>query len=109
MLSIGGPYNSGILAGDPARPSSFNYGPAPPEWARKAVALKAACDRHGVDLRAAALQFVLAHPVVATVVPGARTVAEVEQNADLIGADIPAALWSDLKAEGLIPADAPTP
>ncbi len=109
MLSIGGPYNSGILAGDPARPSSFNYGPAPPEWARKAVALKAACDRHGVDLRAAALQFVLAHPVVATVVPGARTVAEVEQNADLIRADIPAALWSDLKAEGLIPADAPTP
>ncbi|MYA59764.1 MAG: aldo/keto reductase, partial [Chloroflexi bacterium] len=65
--------------------------------------------RHGVDLKAAALQFVLAHPAVASAIPGAQSVAEVEQNFELVGTEIPGDVWSEMKDEGLIPEDAPTP
>ena len=108
-LSIGGPYNSGILARDLDRPVSFEYQPAPPEMVEKARSIKAVCDRHQVDLRAAALQFVSAHPAVATTIPGASCVAEVEDNARLLLEDIPPALWDELVAEQLLPGNAPTP
>ena len=108
-LSIGGPYNSGILARDLDQPVSFEYQPAPPEIVDKARSIKSVCDRHGVELKAAALQFVSAHPAVATTIPGAASVAEVEDNARLFGEEIPAALWSDLKSEQLLPEAAPTP
>ena len=78
-------------------------------WLRRRRRLDAVCKRHGVDLKAAALQFVLAHPAVASVIPGAQSVAEVEQNFELIGTEIPGEVWSEMKAEGLIPEDAPTP
>ncbi len=102
---LGGPYNSGLLAGG----TTFNYETAPPELAARAQAIGAVCARHGVDLKAAALQFCAAHPVVATVIPGARTVAEVEQNAAMMRAPIPAALWAELKSGNLLPAEVPTP
>jgi D-threo-aldose 1-dehydrogenase len=108
-LSIGGPYNSGILARDLDQPVSFEYQPAPPEMVDKARSIKAVCDRHGVELKAAALQFVSAHPAVATTIPGASNVSEVEDNARLLQADIPAELWAELKSEQLLPANAPTP
>lgn len=109
-IATGGPYNSGILAAqDLDGPLSFNYAQAQPEWIEKARALKRVCDRHRVDMRAAALQFPLAHPAVAAVIPGAATPDQVVQNVELIRAEIPADLWSEMKAEGLIPADAPTP
>jgi D-threo-aldose 1-dehydrogenase len=102
---LGGPYNSGLLAGG----TTFNYETAPPELAARAQAIRAVCARHGVDLKAAALQFCAAHPVVATVIPGARTPAEVRENAAMMAAPIPGALWADLKRAGLLPAEAPTP
>jgi D-threo-aldose 1-dehydrogenase len=102
---IGGPYNSGLLAGG----TTFNYEQAAPQMVARAQAMGAVCARHGVDLRAAALQFCAAHPVVATVIPGARTPAEVTQNAALMAAPIPADVWGELKAEKLIPAHAPVP
>ena len=108
-LSIGGPYNSGILARDLDKPVSFEYQPAPPEIVERARRLKAVCDRHQVDLKAAALQFVLAHPAVATTIPGAATVSEVEDNIRLCQEEIPASLWAELKAERLLPDAAPTP
>jgi D-threo-aldose 1-dehydrogenase len=108
-IAIGGPYNSGILARDLSGPVSFNYEPAPQELVDRARRLKAVCEHHGVDLKAAALQFVLAHPAVATVIPGAQTVGELQQNARLVEKHIPARLWSQMRADGLIPADAPTP
>ena len=67
------------------------------------------CDRHGVELKAAALQFLFAHEAVASAVPGATSVAELEDNARVMQVAIPAALWDELKAEGLLPAEAPTP
>jgi D-threo-aldose 1-dehydrogenase len=102
---LGGPYNSGLLAGG----TTFNYETAPPELAARAQAIGAVCARHGVDLKAAALQFCAAHPVVATVIPGARTATEMEQNAAMMRAPIPAALWAELKSGNLLPADVPTP
>jgi D-threo-aldose 1-dehydrogenase len=109
-IVTGGPFNSGILtATDFDRPVWFNYQQASPEWIEKAKALKAICDRHGVDLRAAALQFPLAHPAVACVIPGAASPDQVEQSAALIRVDCPADLWAEMKHEGLIPGDASTP
>ncbi len=108
-IAIGGPYNSGILARDLSRPVSFDYQRAPEELVERARALRRVCDRHEVDLKAAALQFVLAHPAVATVVSGAQSVAELEENVQMVQASIPEELWTELKAEGLIPDEAPTP
>jgi len=106
---IGGPYNSGILASDLTEGAKYNYRDAPPEVLAKARRIKTICDQHGVPLKAAALQFVLAHPAVAAVIPGARTPQEVEENFRLLQHPIPAALWQDLKREGLLEATAPTP
>ena len=102
---IGGPYNSGLLAGG----TTFDYAPAPPPLLARVQALRGVCEAHGVDLKAAALQFCAAHPVVAAVIPGGRTAAEVQQNAALMSAPVPAALWADLRAQGLLAGDAPVP
>jgi D-threo-aldose 1-dehydrogenase len=105
----GGPYNSGILAVGPRAGATFNYRAASAEMLDKARRIQAVCERHQVPLRAAALQFILAHPAIASVIPGARSVAEVEENVRLVEYPIPAALWAELKQDGLIAASAPTP
>lgn len=108
-IVVGGPYNSGILARDLSGQVTFNYQAAPPELVARARALKAVCDRHKVDLKAAALQFVFAHPAVAAAIPGAQSVAELEDNVRLAKSAIPADLWRELKVDKLIPASAPVP
>ena len=104
-IIVGGPLNSGILAGR----DTWNYNTAPPEIAAKAKAIGAICERHGVPLPAAALQFPLAHPSVAAVIPGPRDVAEFGANLKLRQYPIPAALWTELRTEKLLHPDAPTP
>jgi D-threo-aldose 1-dehydrogenase len=104
-IVVGGPFNSGILAGR----DTWNYDTAPPEIAARAKAIGAICERHRVPLPAAALQFPLAHPAVAAVIPGPRDVAEFEANLKLLEYPIPPALWADLRAEKLLHPDAPTP
>ena len=108
-IIVGGPYNSGILARDLDAEVTFNYEIAPQHLVDQARRLDAICRRHNVDLKAAALQFVLAHPAVATAVPGAQSVPELEENLEMVAQEIPEDVWSEMKAEGLIPADAPTP
>ncbi len=108
-ITVGGPYNSGILARDLSQPVTFNYEQAPDNLVNQARKLTDICVAHDVDLKAAALQFVLAHPAVATVVPGAQSTAELEQNISMVEQEIPAAMWSDMCAARLIPDDAPTP
>jgi D-threo-aldose 1-dehydrogenase len=105
----GGPYNSGILAVGPRAGATFNYRAAPPEVMDKAARIAQVCERHRVPLKAAALQFVLAHPAIASVIPGARSVAEVEENARMVELAIPGELWAELKEARLIAAEAPTP
>jgi D-threo-aldose 1-dehydrogenase len=102
---IGGPLNSGILAGR----DTWNYQPAPPEIVARVNAIEAVCDGHRVPLAAAALQFPLAHPVVAAIIPGPRNVAEFHANLELLQRPIPAELWTDLRNAGLLHPAAPTP
>jgi len=108
-ITVGGPYNSGILARDLSQPVTFDYEQAPDDLVEQARRLTEICVAHGVDLKAAALQFVLAHPAVATAVPGAQSIAELEQNIAMVQQEIPAGLWSDMRSAGLIPDNAPTP
>lgn len=107
---IGGPYNSGILATDtlPAEPH-YNYAPAAEAVIAQVRRIQAVCAAHGVALGAAALQFVLAHPAVASVIPGMASPAEVAETVARLAAPIPDDLWQELKAEGLLRADAPVP
>jgi D-threo-aldose 1-dehydrogenase len=97
----GGAFNSGILA-DPRPGAHYNYLPAPAELVERALRLADVCDRHGVPLAAAAIQFPLRHPAVAAVLVGARSAAEVEEDVRLFRWDVPDALWADLRAAGLI-------
>lgn len=106
----GGPFNSGILAAtDLDEQVWFNYQNAPAEWLEKARAIQRISKAHDVEMKAAALQFPLAHPAVASVIPGAASVAQLEENARLMDAKIPASFWAHLKEEKLIPSRAPTP
>jgi D-threo-aldose 1-dehydrogenase len=98
-IVIGGVYNSGLLA-DPRPGATFNYTTAPPELVARAQELGAVCARHDVPLKAAAIQYPLAHPAVASILTGARTVAELEENLAMIEYDVPDALWDDLAAAG---------
>ncbi len=106
---LGGPYNSGILASDLGSGTTYFYLETPPDVLARARQIKAVCDRHAVPLKAAALQFGLAHPAVAATIPGPRSPAEVEENIRMVGHPIPADLWAELKAERLIPQEAPEP
>lgn len=108
-MVLGGPFNSGILASDLSDDATFDYVQAAPEMVAKARRIKAVCDAHDVPLKAAALQFPLAHPVVVCAIPGARTPAEVRENLAMTSHPIPIGLWDDLRSEGLLPSEAPTP
>lgn len=108
-LMIGGPYNTGILATGAVPGAYFDYEPAPPPILERVRRIEAVCARHGVRLASAALQFPLGHASVATLIPGARSPEEVEQNRATFEVDVPADLWAELKREGLLREDAPTP
>lgn len=109
-LVIGGPFNSGILATGPsARSARYNYESAPPEVRERVKQLQLACESHGVPLAAAALQFPLAHPAVASVIPGFASASEVRSGVEHFETIIPDSLWSDLRARGLIDPRAPVP
>ncbi len=108
-IIIGGPYNSGVLATGARPGAKFNYADAPPAVLEKVRKVEAICGRHSVSMKAAALQFPLAHPAVAAVIPGARSVAELEENFRLIREPIPADFWAELRHEKTLPPEAPTP
>lgn len=108
-IVIGAPFNSGLLATGPAPGARYDYGEPPAEKLEAAARLQVICQRHGVPLSAAALQFVLAHPAVASVIPGPATPEQARANADAINHPIPVQLWSELKESGLVRSDAPAP
>jgi D-threo-aldose 1-dehydrogenase len=101
------PYNSGILARGPYPGAMYFYEPAPQPVLDRAARIKATCEAHGVPLVAAAFQFALRHPTVVSVIPGMATPAEVAGNVMAAEALVPNDLWADLKAQGLIPQEAP--
>ena len=111
-VSIGGPFNSGILATGvkpAAQPVRFNYEPADAELVARVAAIEKVCDRHSVPLRAAALQFPLAHPAIEVVLAGVKSTDHWQDAVAKMRHAIPQAFWQDLRREGLIPEAAPTP
>jgi D-threo-aldose 1-dehydrogenase len=106
---IGAPFQSGILATGPKPGAHYNYAPTPDDVLDKVRRIQVVCERHGVPLAVAALQFPLGHPSVASVIPGSATVEQVKRNVASFTHPIPADLWSELKHEGLLRADAPVP
>ena len=106
---IGGPYNSGILATGPVPGAKYDYEDAPQAIRDRVARIEAVCNRHGVRMVDAAFRFPLCHPAVVSVIPGGQSVADMAGNVRAAAAVIPAALWADLKAEGLMRADAPVP
>ncbi len=108
-IIVGGPYNSGVLASGAQPGAKYNYADAPPEILEQVRKVQEVCARHQVPMKAAALQFPLAHPAVAAVIPGARALEEVEENFRLASHPIPAVFWADLRKEGLLPDNAPVP
>ena len=105
---VGGAYNSGLLA-DPNPGTHYNYLPAPQPLIDRARQLQAICARHGVPLKAAAIQFPAAHPAVAAVLTGSRRAAELAENCALFDWPIPPDLWAELRAVGLLDERAPVP
>ena len=109
-VALGGVFNSGILAsGSRGANATFNYAPAAREWLERTARIEALCDQHGVPLRAAALQFALAHPAVEIVMLGARSAAEWLDAQAMARHPIGHEFWFSLREAGLLPADAPTP
>jgi D-threo-aldose 1-dehydrogenase len=110
-IIVGGPYNSGILAAGTRAQASplYNYAPAPPDVVARVARIETVCERHAVPLAAAALQFPLAHPQVASVIPGIASVVQLFDTLRFYRASIPPRFWEDLKSEGLLRADAVVP
>jgi D-threo-aldose 1-dehydrogenase len=105
-IVVGGPYNSGILAGL----DTYNYAEAPEDIVEQVRKIEAVCKAHDVPLIRAALHFVTANPVVVSVIPGGQNVQETEQNAALMAEEVPPqALWDELKEKKLIHPQSPTP
>jgi len=104
-IVVGGPYSSGILAGG----SHFEYQKAPADIIAKVERIKAVAQRHDVGIKAAALQFSLANPAVAAVIPGASRPQRIAEDAAALQAVIPADFWRDLREQGLVAANAPLP
>ena len=107
-LILGGPYNSGILASDLASDTTYFYDPAPAEIVSKAKQIRDVCDQFGVPLKAAALQFGLLHPAVASTIPGPSTHMEASENVEMITFPIDRNMWQELKSKNLIDSNCPT-
>jgi D-threo-aldose 1-dehydrogenase len=108
-VMLGGVFNSGILATGPVEGARYNYRPAPPEIMERVRRIETICKAHGVALADAALHFPLGHPAVSSLVLGAVAPSEIARNLKTFEVRMPAGLWSDLKSEGLLDSNVPTP
>ena len=104
-IVVGGPYSSGALVGGP----NFEYAPATPAMLERVRAIRDIAERHGVSMKSAGLQFPLAHPAVAAVIPGASRPERLAEDRAALEAPVPAGFWRDLRASGLVHPDAPLP
>jgi D-threo-aldose 1-dehydrogenase len=108
-IILGGPYNSGILASGAVAGAHYDYAPASAEILDRVRRIEAVCRDHDVALKAAALQFPLHHPVVASVIPGMRDGQELAENLALLRRPIPDEFWRALTRQGLLHEAAPIP
>lgn len=105
QIVVGGPYSSGILAGG----RHFEYAEASPEIIAKVGKIKALADQYGVPVKAVALEFCLAHPAVASVIPGASKPERIQEDVAALATKVPDALWHDLRKQALVEPNAPLP
>jgi D-threo-aldose 1-dehydrogenase len=108
-IVIGAVYASGILAIGPVPGATYRYSPASPEILERTRHMQAICEQYNVPLGAAALQFPFGHPAVSSVIPGPNAPDQVKGNLAWMRTEIPADLWDELKEQGLLRPDAPTP
>lgn len=108
-LTLGGPYNTGILATGAIPGAIYNYAPAPKEILARVARIEKICADHGVPIAAAALRFPLGHKSVVSVIPGLKSPAEVAMSVDTLSVSIPPELWTALRKAGLLRDDAPVP
>ncbi|WP_119271248.1 aldo/keto reductase [Taklimakanibacter deserti] len=102
-IIIGSPFASGILAtGSKAQKPLFNYAPAHPEIIAKVRSIEVVCARYDISLKAAAMQFPLRHPLVASVIFGAIGRSQALENMALFSCPIPEAFWQELRDLSLI-------
>jgi D-threo-aldose 1-dehydrogenase len=106
---LGGGYNSGILATGAVPGAHYNYAPAEEPILQRVRQIEAVCKELNVPMKAAALQFVLAHPAIPTNIPGTRTKNHLDENLKLIAHPIPKEFWTELKRRKIVREDAPTP
>ena len=104
-IVIGGPYSSGVLVGG----AHFEYQKAPPEILAKVERIKAIAQRHQVPIKAAALQFALAHPATAAIIPGAGRPDRIAEDRAALAAKVPGDFWHELREQRLVASDAPLP
>jgi len=104
-IVVGGPYSSGALVGGP----NFEYAPATPAILDKVARIKAIADRHGVSMKAAGLQFSLANPAVAAVIPGASQPSRIAEDRSALNEVVPVDFWRELRQAGLVHPAAPLP
>jgi len=104
-IVVGGPYSSGALVGGP----NFEYAQATPAILDKVARIKAIADRYGISMKAAGLQFSLAHPAVAAVIPGASRPSRIAEDSAALNEIVPADFWIELRRAGLINPEAPIP
>ena len=88
-------FNSGLLS-TPRPGGRYEYGAVPAETLGRAERIADVCERHGVTLPEAALQFPLREPAVRSVVAGAASPQQVRENARRMDVEIPETLWLDL-------------
>ncbi|WP_242303124.1 aldo/keto reductase [Bacillus cereus group sp. BfR-BA-01495] len=104
-IVVGGPYSSGVLAGG----THFEYQKASPEIIEKVNKMKNLANRHGISIKAAALQFSLANPAVAAVIPGASKPERIAEDQAALKTVIPAAFWEEMREQKLVAVNAPLP
>jgi len=108
-IVLGGGFNSGILATGPIKGAHYNYAEAEEPILERVRQIEAVCKQFDIPMKAAALQFVLAHPAIPTNIPGTRTKVHLDENIKLIEYPIPAEFWAEMRKRGLIRDNAPTP
>ena len=99
-IIIGGPYDAGFITG------SLKVAP---ELQPKLDAINSVCTSYDVPLKAAAMQFPAAHPLVASVLTGPKSVEELQENMNMMCHPIKTEFWDALRTKKLISLDAPVP
>ncbi|WP_436957200.1 aldo/keto reductase [Staphylococcus sp. AS1337] len=104
-IVVGGPYSSGVLAGG----KHFEYQKASPEILNHVDEIKKIADKYDIGIKAAALQFSLANPAVAAVIPGASKPERIAEDKAALYTQIPNDFWKEMREKQLVSPTSPLP